>query len=405
MSLRARVTLALAAMLAIVLVATAAYVRARVADDLQDAQDRSLRARSAQLAAAVERGALGPGLPDAPGVETDEDVAQVLAADGTVVAGTREALEPLLPAGRRRPGFHDRPGDERLDEDLRLLATAARTRDGRPVLAVVGASADEVDEARSALTTAQAAGLAAALLVGGLGAWWLAGAVVRPVRAALERERRFVADAAHELRTPLAVLRSELEVTRMEDSGEEGLRAALSSAQEETERLSRLADDLLLLARADEDGVPLHPREVELGPLLARAARGRPGVTVEPTDLRVRADDLRLEQAVRNLVDNALRHGAAPVDVAARRAGATVTISVRDHGSGLPDGFADRAFERFARGGAARGDGDGGAGLGLSIVAAIARAHGGEARLRAADPGTVAELVLPHRPLIDGRAS
>jgi two-component system, OmpR family, sensor kinase len=394
-SLRTKVTCAFTAMLAFVLAAAGAFLYVRFEDDLHENQDRGLRSRAAQLAVAVERGGVTGRLPDAPGIEADEDVAQVLSADGAVVAGNAAASAPLLtPAqldeAERGELFVDRPEDERLDEALRVLA---RPVSGGAVV-VVGESADEVNEAASTLLLLEALGLGAALLAGAIGAWLVAGAVVRPVNAALKRERRFVADASHELRTPLAVLKSELEVARMED-GDPG--AAVASAEEEVDRLRRLADDLLVLARADADGIALRESKFDLDEVFERATRGAPSVEVERSGLRVHGDVLRLEQAVRNLVDNAARHGEPPVRVGAAAHDGGVVISVRDHGAGLPEGFAERAFDRFARGDAGRGRG--GAGLGLSIVAAIAAAHGGHVRLVNAEPGTLAELTLPNRSL------
>ena len=397
MSRRLRVTLAFTALLAVVLAAAGAVVHLRFASDLQRSQDQGLRSEAARLVAAAEGGGPGERLPGAAGTQPDEDVAQVVRPDGTVIAASPGAGVPLLTAAqldaaRRGPLVADRPGDGRIDEALRLVAVPARSGGG-PAVAVVGASADEVREANATLVRVEALGLGAALVAGALGAWLLAGAVVRPVRAALDRERRFVADASHELRTPLAVLKAELEVTRMEGGDADALRAGLRSAEEEVDRLSRLADDLLVLARADADGLALRPGDVELDDVLTRAARGSRDVRVAPSGLRVRADALRLEQGVRNLIDNGLRHGAPPVEVRAVDRGGMVRIAVRDHGGGIPPGFAPRALDRFSRADEARATG--GAGLGLAIVAAIARAHGGDVRLRDAEPGTVAELDLP----------
>jgi signal transduction histidine kinase len=397
MSLRARVTLAFTAVLAVALVAWAAFLYVRFTADLRETQDRGLRARSAQLVAAVGRGEVSGRLARVPGIEADEDVAQVLAGDGTVVAASALADRPLLTAAQRRAAaasarFADRPGDRALDEDLRLLAVPVAVGAG-PGVAVVGASADEVAESTATLLAIEVAGLVAALAIGAAGAWLLAGAVVRPVQSALEREQRLLADAGHELRTPLAVLKSELEVTRMEAGDAAALRAGLASAEEEVDRLSRLADDLLAVARADADGLPLRRERIALDPVLRRAARGFPGVTVDPSGLEITADALQLERAVRNLVDNAARHGAPPVDVHAARRDGVVEITVRDRGPGIPPGFAARAFDPFTRadGGRTRP----GAGLGLAIVATVADAHAGRVRLHDGRPGTAVVLTLP----------
>ena len=206
------------------------------------------------------------------------------------------------------------------------------------------------------------------------------------IEAGVERERRFVADASHELRTPLALLRTELELALRRKRPAEELEQALRSAAFETERLTRIAEDLLLLARSQEGGLPLQRRSVAVADLLAgvrgrfapRAAESGREIGVEDADgIRVDADPLRLEQALDNLVENALRHGGGTIRLAARPAGETVELHVADEGTGFPPAFLDHAFERFTRSDEARAGG--GTGLGLAIVDVIARAHGGSA--------------------------
>ena len=196
----------------------------------------------------------------------------------------------------------------------------------------------------------------------------------------LERERRFVADAGHELLTPLASLRAELELALRRPRTREELEAALRSASEEAERLVRLAEDLLTLARDAEGGLPLQRSRFEardvLDAVVARfAGSGRVIETAAPAGLVVDADRARLEQALGNLVDNAVRHGRGTVRTEAAQEPGSVVFRVRDEGPGLPPEFLPRAFERFSRADEAR-SGEG-AGLGLAIVAAVARAHGG----------------------------
>jgi signal transduction histidine kinase len=210
------------------------------------------------------------------------------------------------------------------------------------------------------------------------------------LEAAFARERAFAADASHELRTPLGILRAELELALREGRSPEELRAALASAAEETDRLIRLAEDLLVLARLDEGRLPLRREAIDAGELLGAVAQRFGGdgrrVTAAPADgLRVDADRARVEQALGNMVDNALRHGGGEVALAAVLSDGRVELHVTDHGPGFGDGFAARAFERFARADAARAGG--GAGLGLSIVEAIARSHGGAARAADRDGG------------------
>jgi signal transduction histidine kinase len=158
----------------------------------------------------------------------------------------------------------------------------------------------------------------------------------------------------------------------------------VGSAAEETDRLALLAEDLLLIARSDQDELGLRIEQVDLGELArttadrfaerASSAHRSLAVEVAPgTD--VQADRLRLEQALRNLVDNALGHGAGTVTIAARRNEDVTELHVLDEGPGFPADVASRAFERFSRGEDARARG--GSGLGLAIVEAVAHAHGG----------------------------
>jgi two-component system OmpR family sensor kinase len=196
----------------------------------------------------------------------------------------------------------------------------------------------------------------------------------------LERERRFVGDAGHELRTPLASLRAELELALRRPRTREELEVALRSASEEVERLVRLTEALLTLARDAEGGLPLQRSRVEVRDLLDAvgdrlAASGRAIEVRAPAGLVVDADRARLEQALGNLVDNALRHGRGTIRMEAAQEQDSVVFRVSDEGPGLPAEFLPRAFERFSRADEAR-SGEG-AGLGLAIVAAVARAHGG----------------------------
>jgi two-component system, OmpR family, sensor kinase len=211
-----------------------------------------------------------------------------------------------------------------------------------------------------------------------------------------------VADAGHELRTPLALLRTELELAlRHADSAEE-LREAVRRSSAEVDRLAQLAEDLLLLARSHGGGLPLRVEPIEAADLLTRVASrfewraqaaSRPLSTSQPDGLRLQGDPLRLEQALGNLVDNALRYGEGAVLVSARPASAMVELHVIDEGAGFPPEFLERAFERFSRHDHARARG--GAGLGLAIVRTIAEAHGGSAHAGRSDTGADVWLTVP----------
>jgi two-component system OmpR family sensor kinase len=226
------------------------------------------------------------------------------------------------------------------------------------------------------------------------------------LEGAFEHERRFVSDASHELRTPLALLRAELELALRRPRSREELEEALHSAVEETERLSGLAEDLLLIARADQGRLPVRRERLQATTMLERVrdrfalradALGR-SLAIDPqTDpVDVDADPARIEQALGNLVANALEHGSGDVTLLASTRDGVVELHVLDRGPGIPDGFADRAFDRFSRADSARSTG--GTGLGLSIVALVAQAHGGDARLDDRPGGGVdAWMFLPRR--------
>ncbi len=435
--IRWRLTLAFALAMAAVLAVVAIFLRVSLQNELDDGIDTSLRTRADELAAIV--GAGGGNLAGPAGrrlSELEDGFAQVLDARGRVVDASSPLLvRPLVAGGdlqRARAGAAtlEREAVPGVDGPARLLARPAEGDAARVV--VVGASLDDRDEAVAGLTGLLLVAGPIALAVAAVLGYLLAAAALRPVEAmraragevsgapagarlplpeardelrrlgetlnamldrvdaALERERAFVADASHELRTPVAILKAEIDLALAGERSPEELRVALASAREETERLARLADDLLVLARMDGGRLPLHPERLRTRDVLeAVAARFAARAAEEGRSIEVAADPgatmiadrLRIEQAVTNLVDNALRHGAGPVVVRARRVGDDVELSVEDGGAGVPPEDAEGVFGRFVRGGsAAAGQG---AGLGLSIVRAIARAHGGDARIEA----------------------
>jgi signal transduction histidine kinase len=206
--------------------------------------------------------------------------------------------------------------------------------------------------------------------------------------AARERQRLFVADAAHELRSPLASMRAQVEVAaRLGEGG--GLPAELLA---DLNRLAGLVEDLLLLARADADArPPTHPAPVTCRALLADVAAAYAGqrvpVTVAPGPaVSVLADVTELRRAVDNLVANAVRHATSRVQLASDLDEKEVLLTVRDDGPGVPERDRERVFERFTRLDDARARDVGGSGLGLPIVRELVRRAGGEVSLTDADP-------------------
>jgi two-component system OmpR family sensor kinase len=431
--IRLRVAAAFAVAMAIVLAATGWFLYARLDSHLSAALDRELRVRAQDLASLVRdpRASLAP--PGRPLVEQGESYAQLLDARGRVLDATPPLRRfPLLredevARAAADPLFENRGPIPGLDEPSRLLATPV-SRGGAPAVLVVGATREDRTETlvhlRNELLVAGPIALALATLAGYL----LAGISLRPVEAmrrrataitaqtpgerlpvpathdelerlgetlnemlsrledALQREREFVADAGHELRTPLALLRTELELALRHGGSAEELREAIGRSAEEADRIAQLAEDLLLLARSEGGRLPLHVERLEVAEVLARVAdrfawraedAGRALDLRAPDGLAVPADRLRLEQALGNLVDNALRHGAGAVALSARQVDGSIELHVGDEGAGIAPEFLGRAFDRFTRADGARPAG--GAGLGLSIARAIAEAHGGTA--------------------------
>ena len=231
---------------------------------------------------------------------------------------------------------------------------------------------------------------------------------------AIAAQRMFVADAGHELRTPLAVLGAELELAAQPGRSHEYLVEAVANAREETDRLARLARDLLLIACADEPDAYFAMEPTDLQALIQRSAQAwqsraaERSVTIEgdaPADVVVELDPDRLRQSIDNLVDNALR--SSPPDsivlITGRTDDETVRVEVTDSGPGFPVDFLPHAFERFRRPDQARGSDDGGTGLGLAIVAALAKVHGGTVTAANRDGGGASvTIVLPRHPVQRG---
>jgi two-component system, OmpR family, sensor kinase len=441
--IRARLTAAFALAMVLVLAGAAIFVYGRLETSLNESLNDSLRTRAGDVVAFAQRpdrgtaGQLG---------QSEEGFAQVLSSSGELLEGPPQGSRPALTpaeAGRAARGtiFVERrvPG---VEGTARLLARPVARGDARVV--VVGASLDDRNEAlRTVLTSFLVGGVVAVLIASGTG-YLLATAGFRPIEAmrreaeqvslarggdrlplpaahdevrrlgetlnemlarleeSFERERRFVADASHELRTPLAVLKTELEGTLRQGGHQAEVRESLTAAVEEADQLAQLADDLLLIARAADGRLPVRHEPVEVRDLLERGRqrfedrareRGREIRVEAPDGLRADLDPVRVRQALGNLIDNALRHGAGDVELAAREQNGSLEIDVGDAGQGFAPDLAPRAFERFTRGDTARTRG--GAGLGLAIVAAIAEAHDGTATIVNDGRRTVVRLRLP----------
>jgi len=451
--IRLRVAGAFALAMAIVLAGTSWFLYARLGTDLTRALDHDLRLRAQDLAAlAAQPGSSLAAAGASRFVESGESYAQLLDLRGHVLQATSplgdRPLLTLADLARARSGilFADRRSVPGLDEPSRLLATPIE-REGRRLVLVVGTTRQDRAETLSSFRDELLIAGPIALLLASLAGYLLAGLSLRPVEsmrrraaavsaetpgdrlpvpqtrdeverlgetlnamlarleAALEREREFVADAGHELRTPLTLLRTELELALRHSESPEELREAIGLSIGEVDRLAQLADDLLLMASSGSGRLSLRLEALDASDLLGSVANrfewraeeaGRALEARATAGVRVQGDRLRLEQALGNLVDNALRHGGGPVRLSALEVDGVVELHVTDDGDGFAAEFIGQAFERFARPEHARNRG--GAGLGLSIVRTIAEAHGGEA-LAANQGGGGADvwLRLPRR--------
>ena len=399
----------------------------------------SLETRTTTLLQQLPDTAGGPQIAQGPlGVAylaESQDVTQELTSSEKVLVasgpGTDKALvgpATLRLASRSPQILHISVG--RRGTPFLVLVTA--TGQGGTFL-LVGQSLATVDQAVSELTMAVSAGGVLALLATALAAWFLAGRALAPVErlrreaahiserdndtvlsvppsndelarlavtlndllgrlhGAVERERGFSAAASHELRSPLAVLRAELQLAGRPGRTPEYLSEAVRRAIGEVDRVIDLANRLLLISQGDEDAVHLEKAHVDLGDLVQGILASQSqkfeaaGVSISlhaPDVVRACVDVVAFRQIIENLVENALRHGGAVhhLDVALFLECTEVRLEVTDDGAGFPLDFLPHAFDRFSRADPSRSRQSGGAGLGLSLVSVLARAHGGRAQ-------------------------
>ena len=243
-----------------------------------------------------------------------------------------------------------------------------------------------------------------ALSVATLAGYLLAGRTLRPIRATVERQRRFVADASHEMRSPLTVIRSTIDVALMDPQQSRVAAPTLTAVADATDRLARLTADLLLLARTEDGMMPASTDPVDLSVAVAEAtmvARTTLGATVELSlapDLSVTAEAEALQRVVLNLIDNAWRYsGGEPVVVRTHASERSAVLEVIDHGPGIAAADLERIFEPFHRVRAGR-DTPPGSGLGLAIVQSLTRSWGGRISLESRlGSGSTFRLELPRR--------
>ena len=379
--------------------------------------------------------------------EADELLIQVLDDQGRVVAASPNA-GGLAPVARLRPDesrlVRAPPGGPvEAGGELAAVATGADTPLGRRTV-VVARSTEDATEATAVVGRLLAVGLPLLLAVVAVTTWIVVGRALAPVEAirtevdaisaaalhrrvpdppaddeigrlartmnrmlarleqAQARQRRLVSDASHELRSPVAAIRQHAEVA-LAHPGRTTAGELAETVLAEDLRLQRLAEDLLLLTRADEQSLALRRRPVDLDDLVfdeARRLRGAGGLRIDTTAVsagRVDGDAAALRRMVRNLADNAARHAGGRLAFSVAERDGTVLLAVDDDGPGIPVADRERVFERFVRLDGARSRDDGGSGLGLAIVAELATVHGGTVAIASSSLGGArVEVTLPH---------
>ena len=450
-TLRGRLTLVFAIVTAVLCLLVGVLVDFQYRNALRQALDDGLTTRFSNLErdlASSGDQSVEPTLPD------EEAFAQIVDADGVVVNAAPRALlaRRVLTKSELADARTHRITIERAsapgNQQSRLLAGPVG-QPGLGLVVVVGTSLEEVTKAQHRLELALVIGLPLLAAIVSVAGWFLAGAALKPVRnlveeadeisavaargqrrrlsvpetgeeladlarhlnellarieGALEHERAFLDDASHDLRTPISIVRSELELARMQTEEGTELARALDSSLEEVGRLDRLAVSLLVLARFRSAGPP-PPEPVDLGALSRRAAetvaRSRDGHAVPVRvngSAEVRGDEDAIARAVLNLVDNAARHADERVDVEVSSDEDGAVVAVRDDGPGFPPELLGQAVGRFVRGTNGGRGTENGAGLGLAIVDAIATAHGGVLDIEnRAEGGANVQLRLPLR--------
>jgi signal transduction histidine kinase len=424
-SVRVRITLAAVLVVGIALAAGGAWVVGAQRHSLAQDVDTAARLRSRDIAATIADGDFPHVLAVPRG---DENLVQVVDAQGRVVAasanlrgGSRvSTLDPGPSGYAARSEVQIAQGDG----PFRVVARRVVTSKGAYTIYVAG-TLERVDESTSSLIGLLALGLPALLVLVGVITWVVTGRALRPVEAmrreveeigakdlhrrvpepgtedeigrlartmnamlgrledATERQRRFVADASHELRSPLTGIRAQVEVD-LAHPEHANWQATERDVLDDTVRLQRLVEDLLTLATADASALDASHRDsVDLDEIVlteARRLRSRTPHRVDTSAVsgaQLVANSDQLVRAVRNLLDNAARHAASTVTVALHESECDAVLSVADDGPGIPPDQRERVFERFTRLDGARTRDGGGTGLGLAIAHEVVAFHGG----------------------------
>lgn len=436
-TVRVRLTLAAVAVVGLALAAGAAGLVLVLDRALTDEVRSATETQAEEVAAVLERG--GEPAAAAGGEEDDDErLVQILDTNGRVVAASPN-MTGRPPVARLAPGKSARIRTPIDDDEFMVVAAEANAQgdddDDEPATYTVLAARalTSVAESTGILTRLLAIGVPPLLLVVGFTAWRTVGRALAPVEAmrrevdeisaaALHRrvpeparadeigrlaatmnrmldrlekaqasQRRFVSDASHELRSPVAAIRQHAEVA-LAHPGRADAAELAGTVLAEGLRVQHLVEDLLLLARADEHTLRTARRPVDLDDLVFEEARRLRGThlrvdTTKVSAARVSGDAMGLRRVLRNLADNAARHARERIAFSLQEVDGRVVLTVDDDGPGIPEADRERVFERFVRLDEARTRDHGGTGLGLAIVAELVAAHGGTVRLADSDLG------------------
>ncbi len=414
-SIRFRITaLATAAVALVLIVAATAVVVVQRRQTISNL-DASLVSRATDIMTLLDA---NNGNPDSIAGASGEGFVQLVAKASRVLAGTPALDHPIVP-------IPEIPGERSIgtftglvvdDDAFRVLTTPVMTAEG-PAALIVGRSLDEVTDGIGILAASLAIAIPVIVIALTMVVWWLVGRTLAPVEAirsevadigatrldsrvplpesrdeihrlaetmnamldrlehAVGAQQQFVADASHELRSPLARIRAELEIEPVEDE-------TIESVREELIGLQNLVSDLLQLARFDAQQVSVREEVVDLDDLVFREGNNAKteGTAVDMSGVaavQTTGNRQQLGRAIRNLVENAKSHTAGSMALSLYEDGEFAVVTVADDGPGVPADQRDRIFERFARLDDARSQDAGGTGLGLAIAREIAHRHGG----------------------------
>ncbi|WP_380169003.1 ATP-binding protein [Jannaschia sp. R86511] len=431
---RARTAISATVVVAVTLLLAAAALVVLQRQQLVQAVTLLARQQGEAVAQQIRDGGVGTvDLAAVGGASREQTLVQVVTPDGLVVAASSdvEGEQPVSSATTGAGQVDVRSVPELPigeDDPFVVVVTGVATPDG-VVRVITAQSLESVQRSTAVTLTLVGVGYPLLLLAVGVTSYVFAGRALAPVEAIRRRvgevtaqdlsarvpvpatgdeiarlaetmnvmlgrlqgsaaaQSRFVADASHELRSPLATIRAAAEVSGSHPEAMDWP-AAASTVLAETDRLERLVSDLLLLARSDEEGLVMRAEDVDLDDVVvAEAARVRQAgvaeVVVDVRSVRVRGDAQHLVRAVRNLTDNAARYSRSTVTLRLRAQDATAQLEVLDDGPGIVEAERERVFERFVRLDTSRERGTGGTGLGLAITRQVARAHGGDVEVTA----------------------